>query len=72
MVTKKRPEKKIQKEIRVVYGMTQRDFCKKEKISVSTVSGWANNRRPIAAKHINILKDRGFSEDSIRDPGGIA
>ena len=61
-------EKKIQEEIRVVLGMTQKGFCKKFNISQGTVSGWVTGKRPISADHVNLLKEEGVSLDAIRFP----
>lgn len=62
-------ETKIKFEIRTKLGLSQSDFCEKYKISRATVSGWANNKRPISPRHVVLLKDLGISQDAIEKPG---
>ncbi len=61
-------EKRIKFEIRTKLGMSQTDFCEKYEISQATVSGWANNVRPISPKHVQLLKELGVSQVAIERP----
>ena len=61
-------ESRIKFEIRTKLGLSLSGFCEKHNVSRTTVSGWANNVRPISPLHVNVLKAIGISQDAIEKP----
>ena len=61
-------ESRIKFEIRTKLGLSLSEFSEKYKISRTTVSGWANDVRPISPKHVVLLKKLWISQSAIEKP----